>query len=88
MRLRSAGSTVSDRAGGRWHPGGGIVPFIIVKANRIAAGEARTSLTQLLAQPVALVLLALLVATALAALVPAQPDRSSWHCAARSHSPF
>ncbi len=44
-----------------------LMPFIIVKANRIAAGKPQL-LTQLLAQPAALALLALLVATALAAL--------------------
>jgi osmoprotectant transport system permease protein len=44
-----------------------LMPFIIVKANRIAAGKPQL-LTQLLAQPSALALLALLVATALAAL--------------------
>ncbi|AVA20222.1 MULTISPECIES: ABC transporter permease [unclassified Rhizobium] len=44
------------------------MPFIIVKANRIAAGKPQL-LTQLLAQPVALALLLLLVATALAALL-------------------
>ncbi|MDL2404968.1 ABC transporter permease [Rhizobium calliandrae] len=43
------------------------MPFVIVKANRIAAGKPQL-LTQLLAQPVALALLILLVATALAAL--------------------
>ncbi|WEO65313.1 ABC transporter permease [Rhizobium rhizogenes] len=44
-----------------------LMPFIIVKANRIAAGKPQL-LIQLLAQPSALALLALLVATALAAL--------------------
>ncbi|HEX8045240.1 MAG TPA: ABC transporter permease, partial [Rhizobium sp.] len=44
-----------------------LMPFIIVKANRIAAGKPQL-LIQLLAQPAALALLALLVATALAAL--------------------
>ncbi|WP_047461467.1 ABC transporter permease [Rhizobium rhizogenes] len=44
-----------------------LMPFIIVKANRIAAGKPQM-LIQLLPQPSALALLALLVATALAAL--------------------
>ncbi|MQB44274.1 ABC transporter permease [Rhizobium sp. ICMP 5592] len=44
-----------------------LMPFIIVKANRIAAGKPQL-LIQLLAQPSALALLALLVATALVAL--------------------
>ncbi|MGG6897562.1 MULTISPECIES: ABC transporter permease [Rhizobium] len=43
------------------------MPFIIVKANRIAAGKPQL-LTQLLGQPAALTLLILLAATALAAL--------------------
>lgn len=43
------------------------MPFIIVKANRIAAGKPQL-LTQLIAQPVAVALIALLLATALAAL--------------------
>jgi osmoprotectant transport system permease protein len=43
------------------------LPFIIVKANRIAAGKPQL-LTQLLAQPAALALLVLLVLTALTAL--------------------
>ncbi|CAN7160438.1 ABC transporter permease [Rhizobium rhizogenes] len=44
-----------------------LMPFIIVKANRIAGGKPQM-LIQLLPQPSALALLALLVATALAAL--------------------
>ncbi|AGB69971.1 QAT family ABC transporter, ATP-binding protein [Rhizobium tropici CIAT 899] len=51
--------------------GGGLamawMPFIIVKANRIAAGKPQL-LTQLIAQPTALMLIALLAAAALAAL--------------------
>ena len=43
------------------------MPFIIVKANRIAAGKPQL-LTQLIAQPAALVLIALLAAAALSAL--------------------
>ncbi|PST23393.1 ABC transporter permease [Rhizobium sp. JAB6] len=43
------------------------MPFIIVKANRIAAGKPQL-LTQLIAQPAALVLIVLLAAAALAAL--------------------
>jgi osmoprotectant transport system permease protein len=43
------------------------MPFIIVKANRIASGKPLL-LTQLIAQPIAIALLALLLATALAAL--------------------
>ncbi|MFS8048405.1 ABC transporter permease [Rhizobium sp. BR 314] len=43
------------------------MPFIIVKANRIAAGKPQL-LTQLLGQPMALILLTLLAMTALAAL--------------------
>ena len=43
------------------------MPFIIVKANRIAAGKPQL-LTQLLGQPAALTLLVLLAAAALAAL--------------------
>ena len=43
------------------------MPFIIVKANRIAAGKPQL-LTQLLGQPAAMVLLVLLTATALAVL--------------------
>lgn len=44
-----------------------LMPFIIVKANRIAAGKPQL-LTQLLGQPATMVLLALLVAAALAVL--------------------
>ena len=44
-----------------------LMPFIIVKANRIAAGKPQL-LTQLLGQPTTMVLLALLVAAALAVL--------------------
>jgi len=43
------------------------MPFIIVKANRIAAGKPQL-LTQLIAQPVVMALVALLLATALACL--------------------
>jgi osmoprotectant transport system permease protein len=48
------------------------MPFIIVKANRIAAGKPLL-LTQLIAQPVAIALVALLLATALAALFVRSP---------------
>ncbi|NKJ38849.1 ABC transporter permease [Rhizobium sp. SG570] len=44
-----------------------LMPFIIVKANRIAAGKPQL-LTQLLGQPATMILLALLVAAALAVL--------------------
>lgn len=44
------------------------MPFIIVKANRIAAGKPQL-LTQLIAQPSVVTLIALLLATALAALL-------------------
>jgi osmoprotectant transport system permease protein len=48
------------------------MPFIIVKANRIAAGKPQL-LAQLLAQPFALALLTLLIATALAVLFLRNP---------------
>jgi osmoprotectant transport system permease protein len=44
-----------------------MMPFIIVKANRIASGKP-VALTQLLNQPVAIALVALLIATAIAAV--------------------
>lgn len=60
-----------DRLGVVLVAGGGLamawMPFIIVKANRIAAGKPQL-LTQLIAQPAALMLIALLAAAALAAL--------------------
>ncbi|MBB3426459.1 osmoprotectant transport system permease protein [Rhizobium sp. BK312] len=60
-----------DRLGVVLVAGGGLatawMPFIIVKANRIAAGKPQL-LTQLIAQPAALVLIALLAAAALSAL--------------------
>src|SRR5882762_3995845 len=48
------------------------MPFIIVKANRIASGKPLL-LTQLLSQPVAVALVILLIATALAALFLRNP---------------
>src|ERR1700709_686004 len=48
------------------------MPFIIVKANRIASGKPLL-LTQLLSQPVAIALLCLLLATAMAAIFVRNP---------------